>query len=70
MSEQDAASATPFFFTKQALFDVKRKLWGYEIQGGNDACAALTCFADREHVAALAERLRADGFTIAPATNS
>ena len=26
--------------------------------------------ADREHVAALAERLRADGFTIAPATNS
>ncbi|WP_029456697.1 EAL and HDOD domain-containing protein [Solidesulfovibrio alcoholivorans] len=51
MSEQDAASATPFFFTKQALFDVKRKLWGYEIQGGNDACAALTCFADREHVA-------------------
>lgn len=51
MNEQDTTSASPFFFTRQALFDVKRKLWGYEIQGGNDACAALTCFADREQVA-------------------
>lgn len=51
MSEQDAPSASPFFFTRQALFDVKRKLWGYEIQGGNDAREALACFADREQVA-------------------
>jgi EAL and modified HD-GYP domain-containing signal transduction protein len=51
MNETETTSAAPFFFTKQALFDVKRKLWGYEIQGGTEACAAPTCFADREQVA-------------------
>ncbi|MEA4856149.1 MAG: HDOD domain-containing protein [Solidesulfovibrio sp.] len=51
MNEPDAAAAVPFFFTKQALFDAKRKLWGYEIQGGNEACPELACFADREQVA-------------------
>ncbi|WP_428563469.1 MAG: EAL and HDOD domain-containing protein [Solidesulfovibrio sp. DCME] len=51
MNDQDAAAAAAFFFTKQALFDAKRKLWGYEIQGGNEACPELACFADREQVA-------------------
>jgi len=51
MSENEHGGASPFFFTKQALFDVKRKLWGYEIQGGAAACAALACFADQEQLA-------------------
>ena len=51
MSDNGQSGASPFFFTKQALFDVKRKLWGYEIQGGADACSALACFADQEHLA-------------------
>ena len=51
MSDSGQQSASPFFFTKQALFDVKRKLWGYEIQGGAEACAALACFADQEQLA-------------------
>ncbi len=51
MTDKDASGAAPFFFTKQALFDVKRKLWGYEIQSGAEACAALACFADPQHVA-------------------
>ena len=51
MHENDQGVASPFFFTKQALFDVRRKLWGYEIQGGSDACAALPCFTDQEQVA-------------------
>jgi EAL and modified HD-GYP domain-containing signal transduction protein len=51
MTDKDATnSATPFFFTKQALFDVKRKLWGYEIQGGSDASAETACFADQEQI--------------------
>jgi EAL and modified HD-GYP domain-containing signal transduction protein len=50
MTDTDTSGATPFFFTKQALFDVKRKLWGYEIQGGSEACAALACFIDQEQV--------------------
>ena len=51
MSDNGQSGASPSFFTKQALFDVKRKLWGYEIQGGADACSALACFADQEHLA-------------------
>lgn len=52
MTDTEAGnSASAFFFTKQALFDVKRKLWGYEIQGGSEACATLVCFADQEQVA-------------------
>ncbi|MGD9610562.1 MAG: EAL and HDOD domain-containing protein [Desulfovibrionaceae bacterium] len=51
MHETNHQGAAAFFFTKQALFDVKRKLWGYEIQGGSEACAALTCFADQGQVA-------------------
>ncbi|MHC1790918.1 EAL and HDOD domain-containing protein [Solidesulfovibrio sp.] len=51
MSESGQTSASPFFFTKQALFDVKRKLWGYEIQGGAATCSVLTCFADQEQLA-------------------
>ena len=51
MSENGQTSASQFFFTKQALFDVKRKLWGYEIQGGADACTALACFTDQEQLA-------------------
>jgi c-di-GMP phosphodiesterase len=50
MHDSDQQGASTFFFTKQALFDVKRKLWGYEIQGGSDACSALSCFADQEQV--------------------
>jgi EAL and modified HD-GYP domain-containing signal transduction protein len=51
MSDNGQSGASPFFFTKQALFDVKRKLWGYEIQGGAEACSVLACFADQEHLA-------------------
>lgn len=51
MSENGQSSASPYFFTKQALFDVKRKLWGYEIQGGADASSALAGFADQEQLA-------------------
>lgn len=52
MHEKDRQGAATFFFTKQALFDVKRKLWGYEILSGSDACSPqLACFADQEQVA-------------------
>ena len=51
MHETNHQGAAPFFFTKQALFDVKRKLWGYEIQGGSETSAAQTCFADKSQVA-------------------
>jgi len=52
MNEKDQQGAATFFFTKQALFDVKRKLWGYEIMGGSDACSPVQpCFADQEQVA-------------------
>lgn len=50
MHDSDQAGADTFFFTKQALFDVKRKLWGYEIQGGARDCANVSCFADQEQV--------------------
>jgi EAL and modified HD-GYP domain-containing signal transduction protein len=50
MHDNDQQGAATFFFTKQALFDVKRKLWGYEIQGGADARASLAGFADQEQV--------------------
>jgi len=51
MSENDLTSASQFFFTKQALFDAKRKLWGYEIQGNGESSATQVCFADQEQVA-------------------
>ncbi|MHC1712800.1 MAG: EAL and HDOD domain-containing protein [Solidesulfovibrio sp.] len=51
MTDKETSGTTPYFFTKQALFDVKRKLWGYEIQGGSDACVAGACFADQDQVA-------------------
>lgn len=51
--EKESHGAATFFFTKQALFDVKRKLWGYEIMGGADACSTTqpACFADQDQVA-------------------
>ncbi len=51
MNDMEKAGAAPFFFTKQALFDVRRKLWGYEIQGGREARTTLACFADQDQVA-------------------
>jgi len=51
MNEKDPQGAATFFFTKQALFDVKRKLWGYEIMDGSACAPAQSCFADQEHVA-------------------
>lgn len=51
MTDSAQPGAGTFFFTKQALFDVKRKLWGYEILGGAQDCPAVTCFADQDQVA-------------------
>ena len=51
MHDTNHQGAATFFFTKQALFDVKRKLWGYEIQGAAEARTSLACFADQGQVA-------------------
>lgn len=52
MNEKDPQGAATFFFTKQALFDVKRKLWGYEIMGASNAGPSVPSgFADQEQVA-------------------